>query len=138
MKIAVCVPSWPPGSAPSGIVTYASELVPALRAQGHEVFVLAGYAPADLSNSYTIDVRRFARAPSIIDRVLLKFAPDVGNFRLSTSKIVSAVRSLLREHTLDVVEIEESFGWSSGLSRSRRLPVVVRLHGPWFVNKQFH
>ena len=31
MKIALFVPNWPPGLTPNGIVTYASQLVPALR-----------------------------------------------------------------------------------------------------------
>jgi len=34
-------------------------------------------------------------------------------------------------------EIEESFGWSRAISDLKILPVVVRLHGPWFLNGAF-
>ena len=30
--------------------------------------------------------------------------------------------------------MEESFGWARWLKRDLRIPIVVRLHGPWFLN----
>jgi glycosyltransferase involved in cell wall biosynthesis len=34
--------------------------------------------------------------------------------------------------------MEESFGWSYAISRLNIAPVVVRLHGPWFLNGRFN
>ncbi len=42
-----------------------------------------------------------------------------------------------RTNRIDVFEIEESFGWSYAISRLKLLPVIVRLHGPWFLNGKF-
>ena len=38
------------------------------------------------------------------------------------------------EHGVQLLEIEESFGWSLGVRRKIPIPLVVRLHGPWFLN----
>ena len=64
MKIALHVGSWPTGLIANGIDTYASQLVPALRRLGHEVFVLTANKAADHRDPYTIDLRSFARMPN--------------------------------------------------------------------------
>ena len=65
MKIALLVPSWPPGFSANGIVTYASQLVPALRRLGHEVFVLTACKATGDDDPYTIDLRGFVSPPSL-------------------------------------------------------------------------
>jgi hypothetical protein len=54
MKIALLVPSWPPGFASNGIVTYAAQLVPALRGLGHEVFVLTSHFMGERRDPYAV------------------------------------------------------------------------------------
>jgi glycosyltransferase involved in cell wall biosynthesis len=136
MKIALCVPSsWPTGNAANGIVTYASQLVPALRQLGHEVFVLTPHKEDD--DSYTIDLREFSSARNLWDRAMFRLAPERARFNAVSSSIASAVRELVDKRALDVFEMEESFGFSFAISRLKLIPVVVRLHGPWFLNGQF-
>jgi glycosyltransferase involved in cell wall biosynthesis len=137
MKIALCVPSWPPGFAANGIVTYVSQLAPALRQQGHEVFILASQTSSDKLDSYTYDVRQFAPKRDVWGGIRFSFAPHAAYFRLAASTIVSATRFLAERHGADVIEIEESFGLSWAISRLKLLPVIVRLHGPWFLNGKF-
>src|SRR5262249_45868074 len=127
MKVALYVPSWPPGFAANGIVTYASQLVPALRRLGHEVFVLTSRKEQNNDDPYTIDLRALAPAPTLWDRAMFRVAPDTASYKAAASVITSAIRSLVERHRLDVFEIEESFGWSFAISRLRLLPVVVRL-----------
>ena len=138
MKIALFVSSWPPGADANGIVTYASQVVPALRRLGHEVFVLAAHKGADDNDPYTIDLRNFASKPNLWDRATFKFIPATAAFNAVSSAIVSAIGELVDEHELNIFEIEESFGWSYAVSRLNVLPVVVRLHGPWFLNGRFN
>lgn len=38
-----------------------------------------------------------------------------------------------RRHPIDIIEMEESFGWSADVQRRTSLPVVVKLHGPAFL-----
>jgi glycosyltransferase involved in cell wall biosynthesis len=139
MKIAVFTPSWPPGIAANGIATYASYLVPALRALGHIVYVLSGRTmEGKCDDPYTVDLRRFTSAPSLWDRAFRRIAPDTAFFKARTSSLVHAIKRLEKEHKIDVLEMEESFGWTLALSRLNLLPIVVRLHGPWFLNGNFN
>jgi glycosyltransferase involved in cell wall biosynthesis len=135
MKIALYVPSWPPGTNANGIVTYASYLVPALRELGHEVFVLT-FAAGGPSCPHTIDLTRFPTKRSLFQRIISRLGPQ-SLHHLASSAIASAVGELVDKHQIDVFEIEESFGWSFAVSRRRLLPVVVRLHGPAFLMGRF-
>lgn len=137
MKIAIYVPSWPPGFTPSGIVTYASYLVPALRKLGHEVFILAQQKMTEDDDPHIIDLQHFCPGRTLWQRTTYRIAPNAALFRAATDAIVSAVTKLIAEHGVDVFEIEESFGWSNAIIRRNLLPVVVRLHGPWFLNGRF-
>src|SRR5262245_41444261 len=138
MKIAFYAPSWPPGCVANGIVTYLAELVPSLRRLGHEVFVLTPRKAAGYDDPYTIDLQGFASARTFWQRAKHRFTPESANFNEACSAIRSAAIKLVEEEKLDVLEIEESFGWSYELSRLKLFPVVVRLHGPWFLNGRFN
>jgi glycosyltransferase involved in cell wall biosynthesis len=136
MKIALYVPSWPPGSTANGIITYAAQTVPALRKLGHEVYVLTSDDRSQNSDEHTIDLARFQSSDSFrsrIERKLFRQTP----YDLVAPAIVRAVTELVKTRGIDVFEIEESFGWSYAISRLKLVPVVVRLHGPWFLNGQF-
>ena len=138
MKIATYVYSWPPGTAPTGIVTYASHLVPALRQLGHEVFVLTQNLKATEDDRYAIDVRRFSPRPTLWNRAVWKLAPGPSRFRVMSTAVASAMKYLVDKHGVEVLEMEESFGWALKTSKLRCLPVVVRLHGPWFLTGRYN
>jgi glycosyltransferase involved in cell wall biosynthesis len=133
MKIALYVPSWPPGSSSNGIVTYASHIVPALRSLGHEVFIVTGRSSKDAENTDTISLTKLYEASNFFAKVKYRIAPD----SIVPSLISLAVRDLVSNVGIDVFEIEESFGWSLATSRLNIVPVVVRLHGPSFLTGQF-
>jgi glycosyltransferase involved in cell wall biosynthesis len=135
MKIALLVPAWPPGFSPNGIVTYASQLVPAFRGLGHEVFVLT--ASKNCDDQYVLDIKRFPHAPKMWDRVAYKIVPDYVTYRSGADRIASGIRHIIAQHSVDVLEMEESFGWSFEIAHLSLLPVVVRLHGPWVLNGRF-
>jgi glycosyltransferase involved in cell wall biosynthesis len=136
MKIAILVPSWPPGFAPNGIVTYASYLVPALRALGHEVFVLTGRKMSD-DDPYTIDLQKFARPKTTFNKVMFRLAPALTGHAAARGRVVAAAKELATRHHIDVLEMPDSFGTSLAISRLNLLPVIVRLHGPWFLNGRY-
>jgi glycosyltransferase involved in cell wall biosynthesis len=138
MKIALYASSWPPGSSATGVVTYASYIVPALRELGHEVFILTPNVKTALIDSYTVDLNKVAinrnsvwqRIGSLLSRTHTQADPFA-------DRILSAILSLKREKDIDLIEMEESFGWSATISEAGILPVVVRLHGPWFLTGTF-
>jgi len=137
MKIGLHVPYWPLGSTANGIVTYASQLVPALRRLGHEVFVLTPHKAPDDNDPHTIDLRNFSSISNLWYRLMFKVAPETASFNVISSAVATAIRELVEKQGLDIFEMEESFGWSFITSRLNLLPLVVRLHGPWFLNGQF-
>ena len=137
MKIGLYVGSWPPGDIPNGIVIYASQLVPALRRLGHQVFVFTPHKTSD-SDPYTIDLRNFANTATLWDRAMCRLIPDIGLFNMATSAIATAVGEFVQKHKIEIFEMEETFGFSFAISRLKLLPVVVRLHGPWFLNGKFY
>jgi glycosyltransferase involved in cell wall biosynthesis len=132
MRIALYVPAWPPGAAANGIVTYASHLVPALRAINHEVFVLTPHKTTNDEDPHTIDLKLFGLSP-LWQSAMHKLFPEAAQFNVGAEPIAAAVKQLFRKHEIDVLEIEESFGWSFAVSKLDIVPVVVRLHGPWFL-----
>lgn len=134
MKIALFVPSWPPGLLANGIVTYASQLVPALRQLGHEVYVLTPLRGKGDEDPQTIDLQPFFSKTGFWDRLMFKLSPDAHFFNRAAAAIISPLRELVKSGSLDVFEMEESVGCSFAISRLKLLPVVVRLHGPWFLN----
>jgi glycosyltransferase involved in cell wall biosynthesis len=138
MRVALYVPSWPPGGVANGIVTYASQLVPALRRLGHEVFVLTPRKAQRHYDPYTIDLQDFSVPRNLWDRAMFRIVPEKAEFKAASSAIASAVKELFDKYALDIFEMEESYGWSFAVSELKLLPVVVRLHGPWFLNGQFN
>jgi len=136
MKIAFYAPSWPAGYEPNGIVTYTSHLVPALRRLGHDVFVITPKLLAQADDPYAIDLSRYSKR-GLLDRAIEMLDPEKAIFRRASTNISSAIIELVKEHKIDVLEIEESFGWSLPTSKLKLLPVVVRLHGPWALYGKF-
>jgi glycosyltransferase involved in cell wall biosynthesis len=137
MKIAIYVPSWPPGFSANGIVTYAAELIPALRHLGHEVYVLTSNSTASACEGYTVDLRKFDTHYPFWYRIVSRIFPSHFSHHASAYRIFKAVTELKKHHHLDILEIEESFGWSLMTTQAELIPVVVRLHGPWFLNGRF-
>ena len=45
-----------------------------------------------------------------------------------------AVRAALARFPIELLEIEEAFGLASRIIKLKRIPVVTRLQGPWFLN----
>jgi glycosyltransferase involved in cell wall biosynthesis len=136
MKIAIFVPTWPAGTNANGIVTYASYLIPALRHLGHQVFVLTLDGRSAEQDTYTVDLNSVITPRTLIDPLLRKFYPDKTHHNQIAKRISAALVSLQKTTQIDVLEIEESFGWSDLVARTQSVPVVVRLHGPWIVNGQ--
>ncbi len=126
MHVALLSPSWPLTEAANGIVTYVDHMRHALMALGHEVSVVAARArPSE--GVYPVQARR-------VTQVRRRLAAAFGQARpLSYGlAIADTVRSLHQRHRIDVLEMEESFGWPAHVARLG-IPTVVKLHGPAFL-----
>lgn len=132
MHIGLCSPHWPPSLGANGIVSYVAAVRDHFIARGHDVSVISQ------QRLYTSDGSTLSLAPrgakKAIARVGERFArlrrlpkgalPEVG--RDVARQIATAHRLL----PFDLVEMEESFGWSELARRAVPVPIVTRLHGP--------
>lgn len=138
LSLAFYCPSWPPGNTSNGIVTYVGAIVPALEAQGHVVSVLSPSPAGCTTTAGVYDIEQYKAAKTLAEQLLDRLAwlrgYNHGVARVVSRSIATATRLAIKEHGAQILEIEESFGWSLGVRRKIPIPLVVRLHGPWFLN----
>jgi glycosyltransferase involved in cell wall biosynthesis len=70
----------------------------------------------------------------ISSAVHYRLRPEAWRFRQNTNVITREARRLALESGVEVLEMEEAFGWCGPISESAGLATIVRLHGPWFCN----
>ncbi|PZU09165.1 glycosyltransferase family 4 protein [Sphingomonas sp.] len=133
LHIGLLAPAIPASGIANGIVTYTRIMRDALRAQGHQVSILTAFdyedergephkrAPEGLVRSGLASLRgRLDRARR--------------SRRISPGPFIATLREVNARLPLDVLEMEESFGWSRDLM-GRGPTIVTRLHGPHIYGK---
>lgn len=133
-------PAWPRGAMPNGIVTYTANVAPAMRERGVRPVILSWQVARDLQDddaeNDVVDISQFQPRRGLVSRVIKKarrFLPS-SDFGDAMHMIESAVRTSFDRFPIELVEMEEAFGLPSRVMSLRRVPVVCRLHGPWFLN----
>jgi glycosyltransferase involved in cell wall biosynthesis len=135
MHIALYSPAWPASKHSNGIITYVAHLRGELLRQGHRVSVFTGVVtgPNTDEDVHIVEYRQsFARRAyrTLLSAVSGKPAPRVTWGHHVGRKILEVHRSA----PIDVVEMEESFGWCADVQAVTSLPMVVKLHGPAFLD----
>ena len=130
--VAMMSPAWPPATAPNGIVAYTAAIKGALEREGVRVVVMAADNPAARGAGY-YGIRDPGRMGQMWDRVRTRmfggtWADQAG------ARLVALVRKIARREGAELIEMEESFGWCGDVAEGGGIPVVGRLHGPWFLN----
>jgi glycosyltransferase involved in cell wall biosynthesis len=144
--VALSTPDWPRGASPNGIVTYTAELEDALREIGVRPVIMSWHvAPTSEGVSTStqpsctdvVDISEFEPQRTLVNRALSKASRALGSDSLLATRfkmIERAVRAAKTRFPIEVLEIEEARGIALPVLRAGLLPVVVRLHGPWFLN----
>ena len=135
MKIAYFSPHWPLGaSTPNGIVTVLHHTVPALRAMGHEVYIITLNGPKDHNDPYLIVGTTAKTGPlqSLLSAIKFKLSPSTAFYNMMLDQVTDLFAKLHQRVGLDVIEMEESFGITKDMSDRLPVPIVLRLHGPYF------
>jgi len=131
MHVALFSPAWPLRLFPNGVVTYVHSMAEELERQGHRVTVFASEVGEEgpgvhrLDGSLRFRALRWWRARR---DPAYHAALDWG------IGCAADVLSVHRRTPIDVVEMEESFGWFADVARLTRIPTVVKLHGPAFMS----
>jgi glycosyltransferase involved in cell wall biosynthesis len=130
MHIAYLSPSWPPVGAANGIVTYVSAIRTYLLEQGHEVSVLSqGRLFTGDGGEHDFDAHMSVRK-AIWARIGARIDGHLGHRPCSARAIAARFKEACGIAPIDLVEMEESFGWVCSAQRRLSVPVVTRLHGP--------
>jgi glycosyltransferase involved in cell wall biosynthesis len=134
MHIAFWSPAWPIEKFNNGIITYVHWMKRELERQGHRVSVFTRELDGSVRDPavYVVEgrpfwdrvKRRLFRAPSSIEQGIFNYS----------AAIAARLRQVHRQASIDIVEMEESFGWSADVGEQTGLPVLVKLHGPAFLS----
>ncbi len=137
LSLALVSPGWPPDAYANGIITVVSGLAQQMRRIGHAVTVIADRGTEDPGGEVQVvqPLRRSGQfAVRMLDKIARDLSPATGERRQVVRSYTSAIRGLIAEGGLQLVDMEESFGYSRWLQGELAIPVAVRLHGPWFLN----
>jgi glycosyltransferase involved in cell wall biosynthesis len=133
MHIAFWSPAWPLEKYQNGIITYVHWMRRELERQGHRVSVFT-----DVLDPAAADARIHKVCRGLWSRVLRRLMwwrarseNDVFSF---AAVIAADIRRVHRRDPIDILEMEESFGWFAEIARRTSLPMAVKLHGPAFLS----
>ncbi|MBB4152985.1 glycosyltransferase involved in cell wall biosynthesis [Sphingomonas jinjuensis] len=134
MRIALLSPDLPSRGAANGIATYVGVMREALLQLGHEVTVFTGHE-YQTSDGSIRDLPPPPIAKRLLEGLAVRLAADPGDGGVGAGLMRNAAAVLRRTGLADIVEMEESFGWSAAV-RETGVPVVIRLHGPHFLSRE--
>jgi glycosyltransferase involved in cell wall biosynthesis len=138
LSLAFYCPSWPPGNDSNGIVTYVGTIVASLQAQRHVVSLISSYVAGGTTGEgiYRLDDYHANRTlpGRLLDRLTGFSGADQVLAGAACRAIAAATRRAVAERGVQLLEMEETFGWPLTVRRRIPIPLVVRLHGPWFLN----
>lgn len=134
LSVAYVSPGWPRDAFASGIVSYVDTMAGGFRRLGHGVHVLSRKVVGGEGVEEGVHDLGQARKQSgwvsrLGDRLLWRVSPEVAAAR----PLREVIGRLAARDGLQLVEMEESFGWPRQIIGRIPIPLIVRLHGPWFL-----
>ena len=133
MHIALWSPGWPLEHYHNGIVTYVHWVRQHFEALGHRVSVFTPRTTGPVDDPRVHLVQR-DRLGGLLRRVAAPLFSTQRDVFAWGQVIAADLLAVHRQEPIDIVEMEESFGWSADVARLTRLPVLVKLHGPAFLS----
>jgi glycosyltransferase involved in cell wall biosynthesis len=136
MHIAFWSPGWPLEKFQNGIVTYVTCMKRELERQGHKVSVFT-QGPADdgISEPHVYRIRDAPRGlwRRAVRGILGRLFPIKSEIFDFSAVIAAEISRVHGRDPIDIIEMEESFGWFANVGRQTSIPLVVKLHGPAFL-----
>lgn len=139
MAIGFVSPGWPLSSYPNGIVAYIYNLIEGLLASecARGVVLTNNVAEEFLDNRSVVNLLSYDHV-SPLEKAARKYLWRylAVEFRCERSLMQSAnsILNALKDVSIDLLEIEETFGMAANLQSKTSCPIVTRLHGPWFIH----
>lgn len=140
ITVALTVPGWPARYYPNGIVTYVNNIILGF-SSSITAIILAAPLAGDVVDSRVIDLSKIKARKNIMlkifDALLLKFnLKPTHAIQYTKTMVFGATRiaTAIKYYptAINIIEMEESFGLPHFLLKNTKIPIVTRLHGPWF------
>jgi glycosyltransferase involved in cell wall biosynthesis len=132
MHIAFWSPAWPLEKFQNGIITYVHWMKRELQSQGHRVSVFTeGANSGQEADVHYVRLRLRDRMFRRIARLWRSSEYDVFGY---SAVIAAEMMRVHRRDPIDIIEMEESFGWFADVAKRTSLPLLVKLHGPAFLS----
>ena len=133
MHVAFWSPAWPLARSQNGIITYVHWMKIELEKLGHKVSIFTGDVPAAHRERGVYRVQR-PYWHRLAARFHWRRTPDPDGIFGFATVIAKHISRVHRAEPIDVLEMEESFGWFADITRLTGIPLAVKLHGPAFLS----
>jgi glycosyltransferase involved in cell wall biosynthesis len=142
LRVGYLSPSWPLSHHPSGIVAYVQNILDGFDNKTKAIIlteILGDLESGDDIIDYSSLAKTISSWEILLDKVLYRINLPYSHLFLYKKNTVRMAQSLalaiqqLKE-PLDIFEMEESLGISGFLVKKTKVPIVTRLHGPWFIH----
>ena len=133
LRIGLVTPAWPGIATANGIASAVANLAAGLTAIGHEVTIIAHWVDASHDDPRVLALDE--EPVPFFGRLLFRLFPDRVVRSAMIARLIKATREAIARHRIDVVLMEESFGWAGELRRALPIPVVATLHGPHWLHR---
>lgn len=134
ISVGLVSPGWPARMMANGIVSYVATISKALMDAGLQCEVLTPQMMEEPDGTRPRVHRIETRDRSLIGKVMGRLARNGWPHQVIAKNLLKTIVRLRAQGELDLLEMEESFGWARHLAGRCPVPIVVRLHGPWFLN----
>src|SRR5580765_3128141 len=124
VSVGLVSPGWPPEAIANGIASYTGTFARGLAELGAKYHVLTLRPMAEPIDAFVRVVR--PDMDSIWSKVRRRLSPEAWPQKAFCIALGKVLQELRARGELDLVEMEESYGWASMLNTT--IPIVVRLH----------
>lgn len=138
MKVALVSPGWPPEAFANGIVTYVDLLRDGLEQIGVDTRILSSVVERGGEGHGILDLARHPSNFTLREKVTYRL---IRRFRSLDAVRYTGARNIIRgferlgpDFSPDIAEMDDTFGTAEPVSKGIGVPLVLRLHGPWFLN----
>lgn len=136
-KVGLITPAWPGTRTANGVTTAVYHLAHGFRACGQDVIILPFAEDGPAGEFPVLPLRRipWSLSQKVLYRLERIWGGDSVVVESHAMQISEMVQEAQRLHGLDVIVIEETQGWAGYVQKRVDIPVVITLHGPWFLHK---
>ncbi len=133
MHVALYTPAWPLAGFQNGIVTFVHWMREELEFLGHRVSIFTGQL-AESGTYPNVHLVKEATSSRLLRRVKRPLVPDDDGIWSWGNVLAASILKVHRRDPIDVIEMEESFGWAADVEAATHIPLLVKLHGPAFLS----